>query len=735
MSGLMIAKDPTTGKYKELIVDTNGALEVNAVGVELHAGDVSIAVDGLEGLQTTNNTTTASILAKNTEIEATADLILAKNTEVESSLNSLISANHTDLVALESTADAILAKNTEIETTADLILAKNTEVESSLNSLITANHTDLVALESTADDILAKNTELEATADLILAKNTEVESSLNSLISANHTDLVALESTADDILAKNTEIEATADLILAKNTEIESSLNSLISANHTDLVALESTADDILAKNTELETTSNSILAKNTELGTELVAIKTAVELLDNALDGNYLNVNQNIAGTDVSTNSGNKDAQTQRIVIATDDVPFATLNTHLSEIEDAVETLQACVDSNKVKVQFEAGDLNIGNVDVASSALPSGASTESTLSSMSAKLPGTLGQKANANCISTCRSSTAGAYDMSGRTTIGTAGTSTKLLCDAAGHLQVDVVSGGGSTDVSGVATHAKQDVIIGHIDGIEGLIGTTNSGLSSIDSGITDIDGLITDGNALLTTIDSDTNNIKTAVETLQGAIEANGSNAIAVRSDVYFEGVASETNSGNKNDNVQRVCLATDDVPLATANAKLVEIETTSNSILAKNTEIETTANSILAKNTEMETSLDALISANHTDLEALEATLTEIAPRQAVAGVYSNASLADDGISSVIDTDDYRYMTICASQGSADLPLEIQYSINNSNWFKVRSKLLEFAAYEGGSWADIVLEHPMRYVRFVNTSGSSITTLYLSYQLAN
>ncbi len=644
MSGLMIAKDPTTGKYKELIVDTNGALEVNAVGVELHAGDVSIAVDGLEGLQTTNNTTTASILAKNTEIEATADLILAKNTEVESSLNSLISANHTDLVALESTADAILAKNTEIETTADLILAKNTEVESSLNSLITANHTDLVALESTADDILAKNT--------------------------------------------------------------------------------------------ELETTSNSILAKNTELGTELVAIKTAVELLDNALDGNYLNVNQNIAGTDVSTNSGNKDAQTQRIVIATDDVPFATLNTHLSEIEDAVETLQACVDSNKVKVQFEAGDLNIGNVDVASSALPSGASTESTLSSMSAKLPGTLGQKANANCISTCRSSTAGAYDMSGRTTIGTAGTSTKLLCDAAGHLQVDVVSGGGSTDVSGVATHAKQDAIIS-------LIGTTNSGISSINSGISDLDtllsdiegGVLTDNKDLLTTIDSDTNNIKTAVETLQGAIEANGSNAIAVRSDVYFEGVASETNSGNKNDNVQRVCLATDDVPLATANAKLVEIETTSNSILAKNTEIETTANSILAKNTEMETSLDALISANHTDLEALEATLTEIAPRQAVAGVYSNASLADDGISSVIDTDDYRYMTICASQGSADLPLEIQYSINNSNWFKVRSKLLEFAAYEGGSWADIVLEHPMRYVRFVNTSGSSITTLYLSYQLAN
>ena len=871
------------------LVDSNTILEkiaTNTENMNVNVDTLEVSVDALEVLQAANNATTASIDTRldnsigavnnsdnlgdgssqlrtislgydrsggkarsilvdsggitqvhDSVIETTNNSILAKNGEIESSLNSLITANHSDLIALEATSELILAKNTEIEATADLILAKNTEVESSLNSLITANHTDLVAIEATADLILAKNTEIEATADLILAKNTEVESSLNSLITANHTDLVAIEATADLILAKNTEIEATADLILAKNTEVESSLNSLITANHTDLVAIEATADLILAKNTEIESTANSILSKNTELEAELGLIKQAVQLIDNAVDGDYLNVNQNIAGTDVSSNSGNKDAQTQRfclatddvptgltntilnavngsvgtgnatlldiktavelldnaldgnylnvnaniggadlavnsgnkdsatqrVVIATDDVPFQTLNTHLSEIEDAVETLQACVDSNKVKVQFEAGDLNIGNVDVASSALPSGASTESSLTAMSAKLPASLGPKGNGASISTCRNSTAGAYDMTGRTTIGTPGSSTHVLVDAAGHLQVDVLSGGGSTDVSAVATHAKQDVIIGHIDGIEGLIGTTNSGLSSIDSGITDIDGLITDGNALLTAIDSDTNNIKTAVETLAGAVDGNGANAIGVRSDVYFQGVASETNSGNKNDNCQRVVLATDDIPLATANAKLVEIETTANSILAKNTEIEstadgilaknteieTTANSILAKNTEMETSLNSilskngeiessmnsLISANHTDLVALEATLTEIAPRQATAGVYSNASLADDGISSVIDTDDYSFMTICASQGSADLPLEIQYSINNSNWFKVRSKLIEFAAYEGGSWADIVLEHPFRYVRFVNTSGSTITTLYLSYQLSN
>jgi hypothetical protein len=53
-------------------------------------------------------------------------------------------------------------------------------------------------------------------------------------------------------------------------------------------------------------------------------------------------------------------------------------------------------------------------------------------------QLPSSLGQKANSNCLSTCRSSTVGAYDMSGRTTIGTASTSTKLLCDSDGFLRV---------------------------------------------------------------------------------------------------------------------------------------------------------------------------------------------------------------------------------------------------------------------------------------------------------
>lgn len=59
----------------------------------------------------------------------------------------------------------------------------------------------------------------------------------------------------------------------------------------------------------------------------------------------------------------------------------------------------------------------------------------------------------------------------------------------------------------VAGVATAAKQDTIIGHLDGVE-------STLTTIDGRVDGIEGL-------LTTIDADTGNISTKVDTLAGAV----------------------------------------------------------------------------------------------------------------------------------------------------------------------------------------------------------------------
>jgi hypothetical protein len=68
--------------------------------------------------------------------------------------------------------------------------------------------------------------------------------------------------------------------------------------------------------------------------------------------------------------------------------------------------------------------------------------------------------------------------------------GTNTVPLVDAAGNLQIDIVS---SALPSGGATAANQSTIIGHVDGVETLLGT----------------------------IDADTNDIKTAVQIIDNAV----------------------------------------------------------------------------------------------------------------------------------------------------------------------------------------------------------------------
>ena len=59
--------------------------------------------------------------------------------------------------------------------------------------------------------------------------------------------------------------------------------------------------------------------------------------------------------------------------------------------------------------------------------------------------------------------------------------GTSYVPLVDSDGHLQVDAMS---SALPSGAATAANQSTIIGHVDGIETLITSTNSKIDTFDA-----------------------------------------------------------------------------------------------------------------------------------------------------------------------------------------------------------------------------------------------------------
>ena len=151
--------------------------------------------------------------------------------------------------------------------------------------------------------------------------------------------------------------------------------------------------DNAVLDATLVKITNNETLL--TAIDSDTNAIKTAVQLLDNSVDtvNNYLNVNLNIDGTDITSNAGNVSATTPRVCIATDDVPIALVNTnlvaleasltsmegkmdtdnavydamefHLGEIEGAVEVIESCVDGTNLKVAVQSGANATARLDI----------------------------------------------------------------------------------------------------------------------------------------------------------------------------------------------------------------------------------------------------------------------------------------------------------------------------------------------------------------------------------
>ena len=284
-------------------------------------------------------------------------------------------------------------------------------------------------------------------------------------------------------------------------------------------------ADASLVKHTNNETLLTAISADGDAVQTLLTQLDT---VQDNALT-KLTNVETLITTLDgVQDNALTKLTNVETLITQLDVVADASLVKHTNN-----ETLLTAISADGDAVQTLLTQLDV----VADASLVKHTNNETLLTAMSAKLPASLGGKSVANSISTCRDSDAGSYDMTARTTIGNASTTTALLCDSGGRLQVDVISGGGSTDVSGVATHAKQDTIIGHLDGVEGKLDIIETSADAILAKNTQIETLITqldvvadaslvkhtNNETLLTAISADGDAVQTLLSTMDGVLDA--------------------------------------------------------------------------------------------------------------------------------------------------------------------------------------------------------------------
>ena len=561
-----------------------------------------------------------------------------------------------------------------------------------------------------------------------------VEASLTSLEGKIDT----LDTVQDSALTKLNEIATNTANINVNVGDVE--------VNTNDLEILQASTntklDSIISKNGEIETSLNSILAKNGEIETTANAIQSAVEgtltvgshAVTNA--GTFA-VQAAVSGTVTANLSATDNAVLDAIAADGD-----AIQTKLDTLETSANAIQAAVE----------GTLTVGSHAVTNAgtfavqAACSGTVTANLSATDNAVLDAIA---ADGDAIQTKQDTIIGHIDGI-EALIGTTNTNTAACATDLAALEVLLTAAN--------VDHAANEVLL---TAVAGLITTSNNGISSINSGISDLDslltdiegGVLTDNKDLLTTIDSDTDNIKTATELVATAVDTNSSNATAVRSDVYFEGVASETNSGNKNANCQRVVLATDDVNSAAINtatsacatdlAALEVLSTAANVDLAAMEVLLTAANVDHAANEVLLTAISADGDAVQTkldhisdNLDTLETTLTEIAPRTTTGTLSAAANLADGAATAIVDTNGYRYMTFFG-KATNSFELTVQYSLTNSASNMVSVYLQDMSSESVNDIETInrVLEHPARYVRFINFNGDQATALTLYYQLSN
>jgi len=382
-----------SGYHTNLLSNSHGVLEriaTNTENINVNVGDVEINAQELETLTTATN-------AKLDAQKSVLDAMLIDTDAIDSSLNtieaqSVLTASRLNNIQNSITADGAGGGN-KLGVINTSILAKNTEIETSMNSLISANHTDLVALESSL-------TSMESKQDSILSKNTENEALLTSIKTA--VELL------DNTVAGS---ELQVDIVSAPTLTVSGTVTSNLSA------------------------TDNAVLD---DMASKLDSIKTAVQLIDNTVSGSELQVD--IVAAPTLTVSGTVTSN----LSATDNAVLDDMASKLDSIKTAVQLIDNTVAGTELQVDVVA-------------ALPAGTN----------KL-GLVALKANE------------AADGSG--------TERHLLCDSAGHLQVDVISSSSTT-----------------------VNGTVTANLSATD-------------NAVLDDMASKLNSIKTAVEILDNAISGN-------------------------------------------------------------------------------------------------------------------------------------------------------------------------------------------------------------------
>ena len=424
--------DRSNGKAVSFLVDAAGHQQVDAV-------DVTAKIDTLAGAGNNNigeGSSKLQIYNYGRDVSAGNYKPMVVNSSAE------------QIVALSAVDNAVL--DTIATNTANInVNVGDVEINvADLETLQTATNSKLDTIDSVLDTIKVDSAAIKTAVELI--DNTVSGSELQ-------VDIVASALPAGGSTAAN---QAT---LIGHVDGVEGKLDILettLTAIETDQAALEVLH---IATNSKLDTI-DSVLDT---IKADSASIKTAVELLDNTVSGSELQVD--VVSVPTTTVTGTVTAN----LSATDNAVLDDIAQKIGDVETAVQLLDNAVSGNELQVDvvasLPAGDNNIGNVDIVSSALPTGAATQTTLAAAEVHL---------------------GNIDT---------GVDVLEACVGSNKVNVNISSG----NISGFSTSALQ--------------GTTNTLLTTLDGVVDNILSKNTDAEAHL-------GNIDTGIDVLEACVGSN-------------------------------------------------------------------------------------------------------------------------------------------------------------------------------------------------------------------
>jgi len=559
------------GTYENVKVAPSGSLEVNAsqdthddfnANVNLQVADTDVSnsnpvpVSDAGGSLTVDNAGLTELAAA---INASSQL------DINVAADAVGLATQSTLASVDTTATAILADTAAIDTSTASIDTKLTTT----NSKLTDIETNTDSLASVTNTTVGAKTGLDV--NIIEGINVEVD----------------LDAADDSVLVygfdgtSNQKIKTDA----SGNVQVDIVADAAGLATESTLSNLDTTATSILADTAAIDTSTSSIDTKLTTTNSKLTDIETNTDSL--------------------AVTGGGVEATALRVTLAND-------STGVLSVDDNGGSLT--VDGTVAATQ--SGTWNINNISGTVS-LPTGAATESTLSSIDTDTT-TIATKVtdietNTDSLATITNTTVGAdtgldvnvigginvevdLDAADDSVLvyGFDGTSNqKIKTDSSGNLQVDIVA-----DAAGLATEST-------LSNLDTTATSILADTAAIDTSTASIDTKLTTTNAKLTDIETNTDSL---------TVVGGGTEATALRVTLANDstGVLTVDDGGGS---------LTVDGTVAATQSGTWNINDISGTIsLPTGAATESTLNSILTKATDIETNTDALATVTKTTISA-------------------------------------------------------------------------------------------------------------------